>query len=128
MDKGCQVKTPHLGVSVKKSPRNSGTGVAVHDSVRDVKQSKTPVRLTAKSVFEVDHSRLGIGVFSRPLLDAECRRFRKAWEMEALPGFEDFQVDPKRVSFLAAPDAVPEAWTRIDSLLASATESVKKAS
>jgi len=96
--------------------------------VRDVKQSKTPVRLTAKSVFEVDHSRLGIGVFSRPLLDAECRRFRKAWEMEALPGFEDFQVDPKRVSFLAAPDAVPEAWTRIDSLLASATESVKKAS
>jgi len=96
--------------------------------VRDVKQSKSPVRLTAKSVFEVDHSRLGIGVFSRPLLDAECRRFRKAWEMEALPGFEDFQLDTKRVSFLAAPDAVPDAWTRIDSLLASATENVKKAS
>jgi hypothetical protein len=128
VDKECQAKTPHLGVSAKKSPRNSGTGVAVHDSVRDVKQSKIPVRLTAKSVFEVDHSRLGIGVFSRPLLDAECRRFRKAWETEAMPGFEDFQVDTKRVSFLAAPDAVPDAWTRIDSLLASATESVKKAS
>lgn len=128
MDRECQEKTPHLGVSAKKCPRNSGTGVAVHDSVRDVKEGKSPVRLTAKSVFEVDHSRLGIGVFSRPLLDAECRRFRKAWEMEAMPGFEDFQVDTKRISFLAAPDAVPEAWSRIDSLLASATERVKKAS
>ena len=86
------------------------------------------VKITAKSVFEVDQSRLGIGVFNRPLLDAECRSFRKAWEMEAMPGFEDFQVDKERVSFVATPEKVPEAWDRIDSLLASATERVKKAS
>ena len=128
MDKECQAKTPDVGASAKKSPWNSGTGVAVDVSVRDVKGSKSPVRLTAKSVFEVDHSRLGIGVFSRPLLDAEAKNFRKAWEMEAMPGFEDFQVDPERVSFVASPDAVPQAWSRIDSLLASATENVKKAS
>lgn len=128
MDKECQEKTPHVGVRPQKAPRNSGTGVAVAEVVADVKQSKRPVRLTAKSVFEVDHSRLGIGVFSRPLLDAECKSFRRAWEMEAMPGFEDFQVDQKRVSFLARPDAVPEAWSRIDNLLASATEGVKKAS
>jgi len=103
-------------------------GVAVDDSVRDVKQTKSPVRLTAKSVFEVDRSRLGIGVFSRPLLDTECRKFRKAWEMEAMPGFEDVQVDKSRISFVARPDAVPQAWDRIDNLLATATESVKKAS
>ncbi len=102
-------------------------GLAVRDSVRDVGESKKPVRLTAKSVFEVDHSRLGIGVFSRPLMDNECRRFRKAWEIEPMPGFEDFQVDRERVSFVASPDAVPQAWDRIDSLLASATE-IKKAS
>ena len=128
MDKECQEKTPDVGVSAKKSPWNSGTGVAVENGVRDVKGSKGPVRLTAKSVFEVDHSRLGIGVFSRPLLDTECRNFRKAWEMEAMPGFEDFQVDKQRVSFVASPDAVPQAWSRIDSMLASATENVKKAS
>ncbi len=86
------------------------------------------MKLTAKSVFEVNHSRLGIGVFSRPLLDAECRNFRKAWEMEAMPGFEDFQLDKSRVSFLASPERVPDAWNRIDTLLASATQNVKKAS
>ena len=96
--------------------------------MRDVRDSQRPVKVTAKSVFEVDHSRLGIGVFSRPLLDAECRNFRKAWEIEAMPGFEDFQVDRQRVSFVAKPESVPEAWNRIDSLLASATENVKKAS
>ena len=96
--------------------------------MRDVGKLQGPARITAKSVFEVDHSRLGIGVFSRPLLDAECRSFRRAWEMEAMPGFEDFQVDQARVSFVATPDQVPEAWNRIDSLLASATENVKKAS
>ena len=96
--------------------------------MRDVRDSGKPVKVTARSVFEVNHSRLGIGVFSRPLLDAECRNFRKAWEMEAMPGFEDFQVDRQRVSFVAKPESVPEAWNRIDSLLASATENVKKAS
>ena len=96
--------------------------------MRHMGQARKPVKLTAKSVFEVNHSRLGIGVFSRPLLDAECRNFRKAWEMEAMPGFEDFQVDKSRVSFLASPERVPDAWNRIDTLLASATENVKKAS
>ncbi len=94
----------------------------------NVRQPQKPVKLTTKSVFEVDHTRLAIGVFSRPLLDAEARNFRKAWEMEALPGFEDFQLDKARVSFVASPERVPEAWSRIDSLLASATENVKKAS
>lgn len=48
--------------------------------------------------------------------------------MEAMPGFEDFQLDKERVSFIATPEKVPEAWGRIDSLLASATQNVKKAS
>jgi len=45
-----------------------------------------------------------------------------------MPGFEDFQLDKERVSFIATPEKVPEAWGRIDSLLASATQNVKKAS
>ena len=85
------------------------------------------MKVTSKSVFEVDHSRLGIGVFSRPLLDAECRRFRKAWEIEPMPGFEELQVDRERISFVASPESVPEGWNRIDSLLASATQ-IRKAS
>src|SRR6185295_5357993 len=104
------------------------TGVAVGDIVREMGRLKGPAKITEKSVFEVDHSRLGIGVFNRPLLDAECRSFRKAWEMEAMPGFEDFQVDRERVSFVASPEKVPEAWSRIDSVLAAATQRVKKAS
>jgi hypothetical protein len=91
-------------------------------------EPRRTAKISAKSVFEVDQSRLGIGVFNRPLLDAECRSFRKAWEMEAMPGFEDFQVDAQRVSFVASPEKVHEAWSRIDSLLATATERVKKAS
>lgn len=86
------------------------------------------VRVTAKSVFEVDHSRLAIGVFSRPLLDDEARRFKKAWESEALPGFEDFQVDTKRVSFMTPADSVSTAWSNIDRVLAGATDDVRKAS
>ncbi len=93
-----------------------------------MKEGQNPIRISSKSVFEVDRSRLAIGIFSRPLLDAECRNFRKAWEMEALPGFEDFQVDRDRVSFVAAPKDVPAAWSSIDRLLAGATENVKKAS
>jgi hypothetical protein len=89
---------------------------------------KYPAKISTKAVFEVNKSRLGIGSFSRPLLDSEARRFRKAWEMEALPGFEDLEVDAKRVSFVASPEAVAEVWSSIDRLLARATESVKKAS
>ena len=72
-----------------------------------MRQGKQPAKISARSVFEVDRSRLGIGQFSRPLLDAECRKFWKAWEMAALPGLEDFQVDQKRVSFVAPPEKEP---------------------
>ncbi len=115
-------------VQAKESAGNSGTGLAVSDIVSNVNKRGRPAKISAKSVFEVDRSRLGIGVFSRSLLDAECRNFRKAWEMEALPGFEDFQIDRERVSFVAKPENVAGAWTTIDRLLASATENVKKAS
>ena len=89
---------------------------------------KQGVRVTARSVFEVDHSRLAIGTFSRPLLDDEARRFKKAWESAALPGFEDFQVDAQRVSFMTPPASVPDAWEQIDRALARATEDARKAS
>lgn len=89
---------------------------------------KKGVQVSAKSVFEVDHSRLAIGTFSRPLLDDEARRFRKAWESEALPGFEDFQVDAKRVSFMTRPEGVTQAWREIDRVLADATQDARKAS
>ncbi|MGH9398728.1 MAG: hypothetical protein ACRD00_00055 [Thermoanaerobaculia bacterium] len=89
---------------------------------------KKGVRVAARSVFEVDDSRLAIGTFSRPLLDDEARRFKNAWESEALPGFEDFQVDTKRVSFMTPPDGVPDAWKEIDRVLAGATGDVRKAS
>jgi hypothetical protein len=101
--------------------------LAVLGGVSSLKQMSGLVRLDSKSVFEVNDSRLGIGVFSRPLLDHEARRFRKAWEMEAMPGFEDFQVEPKRVSFVARPERVADAWQAIDRMLISAQENVKKA-
>ena len=85
-----------------------------------------PAKIAAKSVFEVDSSRLGIGVFSRPLLDKEMRRFRAAWD-ESLPaGLEAYEVDGKRISFVARPDGVPAAWDKIDSLLAAATGKARK--
>jgi len=74
-----------------------------------MKAPKSAVRVSAKSVFEVDRSRLGIGVFSRPLLDHEARSFQQTWAMEALPGFEDFQVDAQRVSFVAGREGVAGA-------------------
>ena len=96
--------------------------------MRNEKFAARPVRIDSKSVFEVKNSRLGIGVFSRPLLHQEARRFRQAWEMEAMPGFEDFQLDPGRVSFVASPERVAAAWEAIDRLLVDATEKVRKAS
>ena len=91
------------------------------------KSTEIPAKLAAKSVFEVDSSRLGIGVFSRPLLDKEMRRFRAAWE-ESLPvGLESSEVDSQRISFVAHPDGVPAAWDRIDSLLLAATGKSGKA-
>lgn len=85
------------------------------------KSAGNPVKLSAKSVFEVDSSRLGIGVFDRPLLDDEVRRFRAAWEKKAPAGFEDYELDPQRISFVSKPDAFPAAWDRIDAVLARAT-------
>lgn len=122
---GCQGKTPDVGVQPKKSAWNGGTELAVDDSVRDVNEGK--LKIATKSVFEVNHSRLAIGMFSRPLLDSECRKFRKAWEMSAFPGLEDFQVDRERVSFVAPPEKVPATWERLDSLL-TGSAGVKKAS
>jgi hypothetical protein len=90
--------------------------------------ARKSVRVAAKAVFEIDNSRLGIGSFSRPLLDDEARRFKKAWESEALPDFEDFQVNTKRISFMTRPEDVTEAWREIDQLLARATVDVRKAS
>jgi hypothetical protein len=85
------------------------------------KSAGIPARLSAKSVFEVDSSRLGIGVFNRPLLDDEVRRFRAAWEKKAPAGFEDYELDPERISFVSKPEAFPAAWDRIDAVLARAT-------
>ena len=96
--------------------------------MRSLKTEKAPLRINTKSVFEVDNSRLAIGVFNRPLLDAERRNFQKAWEMDPMPGFDEFQIDKERISFVAPPENVPVAWKSIDRLLASATENVKKAS
>lgn len=93
-----------------------------------LKSGQSPARVEAKSVFEVDNSRLGIGMFSRPLLDVECRKFRKAWEMEPLPGFEEYELDRGRISFVAPAENIPVAWKSIDRMLAFATEDVKKAS
>jgi hypothetical protein len=95
---------------------------------REMGNDTRDVKVTARSVFEVDSSRLAIGTFSRPLLDAEARRFRRTWESEALPGFEDFQLDAKRVSFVTRPEGVTGAWREIDRVLAEATENVRKAS
>jgi len=102
--------------------------LAVCDIVRDVRKGRLPAKIETKSVFDVNTSRLGIGVFNRPLLDAECRKFRRAWEMDPLPGFEEFELDKERISFVVPPENVPVAWKSIDRMLAAATEDVKKAS
>ena len=96
--------------------------------MRDVKRGLNPAKINNKSVFEVNNSRLGIGVFDRPLLEAECRKFQKAWELDPMPGFEDFQIDRERISFVTPAENVTVAWKSIDRLLATATENVKKAS
>jgi hypothetical protein len=85
------------------------------------KKAEIPARIAEKSVFEVNSSRLGIAVFSRPLLEKEMRRFRAAWEASLPVGMEASEVDPRQISFVAHPDGLPAAWDRIDSLLAAAT-------
>jgi hypothetical protein len=92
--------------------------------------AEKPVRIDSRAVFEVNDSRLGIGTFNRPLLDAEARTLRKAWKQAALPGLEDFQIDKTRVSFVGKPEAVPAAWESLDGLLAAASRKgqIRKAS
>ena len=76
-------------------------------------------RVSFRSVFPVDGARLAIGHFNRPLVDAECRTLRHAWERSRLPGVEDFEVTPKQVSFVTPPPAVDATWQSIDLLLAA---------
>ena len=90
------------------------------------KSAGNPAKLSAKSVFEVDSSRLGIGVFNRPLLDDEVRRFRAAWEKKAPAGLVDYELDSERISFVSRPEAFPAAWDRIDAALARATSAASR--
>lgn len=78
-------------------------------------------RVSFRSVFPVDGARLAIGHFNRPLIDAECRTLRRAWERSRLPGVEDFEVTAKQVSFVTPPVDVEETWQSIDTLLANAS-------
>jgi len=48
--------------------------------------------------------------------------------MEPLSGFEDFELDKERISFVTPAENVPVAWKSIDRMLALATEDAKKAS
>lgn len=84
-------------------------------------ENRPPVQVSSRSVFEVDGSRLAIGVFNRPLLDEECRRIRAAWERSPVAGIVDFEVSEKQVSFLAAPVKVAAAWDSLDRLLANSS-------
>lgn len=83
-------------------------------------------RVSFRSVFEVDGSRLAIGHFNRPLADEECRILKRAWERARLPQVVDFEVSPKQVSFLTPPRQVDSTWRSIEELLA--TPSLAKAS
>lgn len=78
-------------------------------------------RVSFRSVFPVDGSRLAIGHFNRPLIDAECLKLRRAWERSKLPGVEDFEVTAKQVSFVTPPVDVDATWQSIDTLLANAS-------
>ena len=93
----------------------------------DRKDRIRAARVSARSVFEVgENARLAIGHFSRPLLEEECRRLRRAYEKSSLPDVVDFEVSEKRVSFLSPPPRVDATWRSIDSLLA--TPSLARAS
>jgi len=79
-------------------------------------------RVSFRSVFPVDGSRLAIGQFNRPLMDDECRTLRRAWERSRLPGVEDFEVTPTQVSFVTPPLTVDATWRSIDTLLATSSQ------
>ena len=95
-------------------------------SILQTNNSARAARVSFRSVFEVDGSRLAIGHFSRPLAEDECSRLRRAWERAKLPEVVDFEVSAKQVSFLTPPPRVDATWQSIDRLLA--TDSLAKAS
>ena len=41
-------------------------------------------------------------------------------------GFDDYELDPQRISFVSRPEAFPAAWDRIDAVLARATAKAAK--
>ena len=84
-------------------------------------ENTRPAHVSFKSVFEVDGSRLGIGVFNRPLLDEECRSIQNAWDRSPAAGILDLEVNRKQVSFLTAPVRIAAAWHSIDQLLANSS-------
>ena len=133
-----QEKTPDVVVPPREGARNSGTALAVPLDVvtkladvdpTDMNSTNRAPQVSFRSVFEVGPggSRLAIGHFNRPLLEAECATLRRAWERAKLPEVVDFEVTPKQVSFLSTLPRVDAAWRSIDSILA-ASPSLAKAS
>jgi len=104
-----------------------GVKMAENKSGTERETTENPAKIVVKQVFEVANGRLGIGVYSRPLLEKEMRRFRAAWEVSPPAGMEASEIDPRRISFVAHPDGLPAAWDRINSLLAAATGKSGKA-
>jgi hypothetical protein len=96
--------------------------------VSESKTVRTPPSIREKSVFEVDDSRLAIGVFSRPLLDVEAHSFQQAWARDPMPGFAEFELGRERISFVTPPENVSIAWKAIDRFLACATDNVRRVS
>ena len=126
--RGCQGKTQDVVVWAENGTRNGGTRLAVCKFVARRSSIASPLKIREKSVFEVDDSRLAIGVFTRPLLEREVRNFRHAWEQDPLPGFHEFELGRERISFVTPPENVSMAWKSIDRLLETATAGVRNAS
>jgi hypothetical protein len=114
--------------ALENGTRNGGTTLAVLSGVNKRSTASADLKIKEKAVFEVKDSRLAIGKFTRPLLPVEAKRFRRAWEHDPMPGFDEFELGKERISFVAPAENVPIAWKSIDRLLASATENVRKAS
>ena len=134
-----QAKIPDVVVPGPGGSWNSGTALAVFNVVATKRAGGHPsvvktlgkalrgARVSFRSVFEVGEARLAIGHFSRPLEEEECRSLKTAWERAKLPEVVDFEISPKRVSFLTPLSRVAATWHSIDRLLA-ATSSLAKAS
>src|SRR2546429_9809949 len=63
------------------------------------KPTDIPARIGEKSGFEVASGRLGIAVFSRPLLEKEMRRLRGDREAGGPPGVGGPEANRPRASF-----------------------------